>query len=93
MATTAQTSAAKPPAERLGRHNQMKNAAGKAARMRQRVLAVFLPVTAALYVGAEALDPRGTDQVVTNTAALTVNDPVIRSPPWIDSRTLPPSSR
>jgi hypothetical protein len=68
MATTAQTSAAKQPAERLGRHNQMKNDAGKAARIRQRVLAVFLPVTAALYVGAEALDPRGTDQVVTNTA-------------------------
>ena len=67
MATTAQTSAAKPAAERLGRRIQMKNA-GKAARVRQRVLAVFLPVTAVLYVGAEALDPRGTDQVATNTA-------------------------
>jgi hypothetical protein len=40
----------------------------KASRARQRVLAVFLPITAVLYVGAEALDPRGTDQVVTNTA-------------------------
>jgi hypothetical protein len=40
----------------------------KAARARQRLLAVFLPVTAVLYVGAEALDPRGTDQVVTTTA-------------------------
>jgi hypothetical protein len=39
-----------------------------AARVRLRVLAAFLPVTAALYVGAEALDPKGTDQVVTNTA-------------------------
>src|SRR5271169_4849216 len=39
-----------------------------AARVRQRLLAAFLPVTAALYVGAEALDPKGTDQVVTNTA-------------------------
>ena len=39
-----------------------------AARARQRVLAVFLPITAVLYVGAEALDPRGTDQVVTDTA-------------------------
>jgi hypothetical protein len=68
MATTAQTSAAKPPAERLGRRIQMKNAAGKAARVRQRVLAVFLPVTAVLYVAAEALDPRGTDRVATNTA-------------------------
>jgi hypothetical protein len=68
MATTAPISAAEQPAERLGRHNQMKNAAGKAARVRQRALAVFLPVTAALYVSAEALDPRGTDRVVTNTA-------------------------
>jgi hypothetical protein len=42
--------------------------AGNAARVRQRLLAAFLPVTAALYVGAEALDPKGTDQVVTNTA-------------------------
>ena len=42
--------------------------AGNAARTRQRLLAAFLPVTAALYIGAEALNPRGTDQVVTNTA-------------------------
>ena len=40
----------------------------RAAWARSRLLAAFLPVTAALYVGAEALDPRGTDQVVTNTA-------------------------
>jgi hypothetical protein len=40
----------------------------KAARVRLRLLAAFLPVTAVLYVGAEALDPRGTDQVVTSTA-------------------------
>ena len=39
-----------------------------AARARFRLLAAFLPVTAVLYVGAEALDPRGTDQVVTDTA-------------------------
>jgi hypothetical protein len=39
-----------------------------AARVRQRLLAAFLPVTAALYVGCEALNPRGTDQVVTSTA-------------------------
>jgi hypothetical protein len=42
--------------------------AGNAARVRQRLLAAFLPVTAALYIGAEAVNPRGTDQVVTNTA-------------------------
>jgi hypothetical protein len=39
-----------------------------AVRVRQRLLAAVLPVTAVLYVGAEALDPKGTDQVVTNTA-------------------------
>ena len=35
-----------------------------AARMRQRVLAVFLPLAAVLYVSAEALDPKGTDKVI-----------------------------
>ncbi len=68
MATTAQTLATKRAAGHLGHRNRKENAAGKAARQRQRVLAVFLPITAVLYIGAEALDPRGTDQVVTNTA-------------------------
>jgi len=40
-----------------------------AARTRLRLLAGFLPVTAVLYASCEALDPRGTDQVVTTTAA------------------------
>jgi pimeloyl-ACP methyl ester carboxylesterase len=39
-----------------------------AARTRQRVLAIFLPVTAVLYISAEALSPKGTDQVITTTA-------------------------
>jgi hypothetical protein len=39
------------------------------ARARQRMLAVFLPVTAALYIGAEGLNPKGTDQVIQTTAA------------------------
>jgi hypothetical protein len=39
-----------------------------AARIRQRILAIFLPVTAVLYVSCEALDPKGTDQVVTTVA-------------------------
>ncbi|HEY6481788.1 MAG TPA: hypothetical protein VIZ00_17255, partial [Streptosporangiaceae bacterium] len=39
-----------------------------AGRMRQRALALFLPVTAVLYIGCEALTPRGTDQVPTSTA-------------------------
>ena len=39
-----------------------------AARTRQRVLALFLPVAAVLYIGCEALSPRGTDQLITTTA-------------------------
>src|SRR6202453_1451145 len=39
-----------------------------AARIRRRVLALFLPVAAVLYVGGEAVSPKGTDQVVTTTA-------------------------
>jgi hypothetical protein len=39
-----------------------------AARARQRVLAIFLPIAAVLYISAEALSPKGTDQVVTDTA-------------------------
>jgi hypothetical protein len=39
-----------------------------AARGRQRVLALFLPAAAVVYIGAEALSPKGTDQVVTTTA-------------------------
>jgi len=32
------------------------------------MLAVALPLTAALYIGAEGLDPKGTDRVLTTTA-------------------------
>jgi hypothetical protein len=39
-----------------------------AARARQRVLALFLPIAAVLYVSAEVLSPKGTDQVITTTA-------------------------
>lgn len=42
----------------------MKNA----LRTRQRMFALALPLTAALYIGAEGLDPKGTDQIVTTTA-------------------------
>ena len=38
----------------------------KAARARQRILALFLPIAAVLYIGGEALDPKGTDQLVTD---------------------------
>lgn len=40
----------------------------KAARARQRMLAIFLPIAAVLYISCEALDPKGTDQVVTDMA-------------------------
>lgn len=40
----------------------------KAARVRQRILALFLPITALLYVSAEALNPKGADVVVSDTA-------------------------
>jgi hypothetical protein len=40
----------------------------RSSQARRRLLAAFLPVTAVLYVAAEALNPRGTDQVVTTTA-------------------------
>ena len=39
-----------------------------AARARQRLLAVFLPITAVLYISAEALDPKGTDRLIDTTA-------------------------
>jgi hypothetical protein len=54
--------------ERAPHRYPMGGAAGRAARVRQQILAVFLPVTAVLYVSAEALNPRGTDEVVTSTA-------------------------
>ena len=39
-----------------------------AAQTRQRILALFLPIAAVLYICAEALSPEGTDQVATDTA-------------------------
>jgi hypothetical protein len=39
-----------------------------AARIRQRVLAVFLPLAAVLYVSAEGLDPKGTDKIIGTVA-------------------------
>jgi hypothetical protein len=40
----------------------------KSARIRQRILAVFVPVAAVLYISCEALDPKGTDQIITDMA-------------------------
>jgi hypothetical protein len=53
---------------RGGHLSRSEHPAGKAVRARQRILAVFLPVTAVLYISCEALDPKGTDEVVTSTA-------------------------
>ncbi len=39
-----------------------------ATRVRQRVLALFLPTAAVLYISGEALSPKGTDQVLDTTA-------------------------
>ena len=39
-----------------------------ALRSRQRMFALALPLTAALYIGAEGIDPKGTDQIITTTA-------------------------
>jgi hypothetical protein len=41
---------------------------GSAVQTRQRMLALALPLTAGLYIGAEGLDPKGTDRIVTTTA-------------------------
>jgi hypothetical protein len=48
--------------------NAITATADKAGRARLRLLACFLPVTAVLYIAAEAVNPKGTDQVVTSTA-------------------------
>jgi hypothetical protein len=39
-----------------------------AEQTRRRMLALVLPLTAALYIAAEGLDPQGTDRIVTTTA-------------------------
>jgi hypothetical protein len=39
-----------------------------AIRSRQRLLALALPLTAVLYMSAEGINPRGTDQLITTTA-------------------------
>jgi hypothetical protein len=38
----------------------------KATRARQRILALFLPIAAVLYISCQALDPKGTDELITN---------------------------
>jgi hypothetical protein len=79
-----------------------------AGRARQRVLALFLPIAAALYISAEAVNPRGTDQPITSRATAFKELPIAahhpaqrwlsptrRSPPWSGTvvRSWPPSPR
>jgi hypothetical protein len=52
-----------------------------AARTRQRVLALFLPLAAVLYVSAEALNPKGTDQVLSTMAGALKVLPIAASHP------------
>jgi len=52
-----------------------------AARARQRVLALFLPIAATLYMGAAALNPKGTDQVIQTTATALKVLPIAASHP------------
>lgn len=40
----------------------------KAARIRQRTIALCLPIAAVLYIGGEAVSPKGTDTVIDTTA-------------------------
>ena len=47
-----------------------------AGQARQRVLALFLPVAAALCISAEALNPRGTDQPITSRATAVKELPI-----------------
>jgi hypothetical protein len=48
----------------------------KSSRARLRMLALFLPLSAVLYAGAEALNPKGTDRVVDTTAAASAVLPI-----------------
>ena len=51
------------------------------SRARQRVLALFLPITAVLYISAEGLNPKGTDQVIqTKATALKVRPIAAKHP-------------
>ena len=52
-----------------------------AARVRQRLLAISLPIAAVLYIAAEGLNPKGTDQpILTMTTAFKVLPIAARHP-------------
>ena len=66
-----------------------------AARTRQRVLAVFLPVTAVLYISAEALSPKGTDPRpgITRSRSGPASPPAQSCASWNRSRAVPRAGR
>src|SRR5271169_2733937 len=51
------------------------------ARMRQRLLALSLPLAAVLYVGGEALNPTGTDKLISTTADALQELPIAAAQP------------
>jgi hypothetical protein len=55
----------------IGRTQAGEATMNNAARIRQRILALFLPLTAVLYVSCEAANPKGTDiPILTMTDAI-----------------------
>src|ERR1035438_8427430 len=59
----------------------MEKSMDNAARVRQRILALFLPLTAVLYIGAEGLTPKGLDQVVQTRATAFKMLPIVAKHP------------
>jgi hypothetical protein len=65
----------------IGRNQAGEATMDNAARIRQRILALFLPLTAVLYVSCEALNPKGTDiPILTMADALKVLPIAARHP-------------
>jgi Domain of unknown function (DUF4386) len=48
----------------IGRNQAGEATMDNAARIRQRILALFLPLAAVLYLSAEAVNPKGTDKLI-----------------------------
>src|SRR5436305_899027 len=72
MPTTGHSSLLMPSPGSAG-CSRLEESIDSVARSRQRVLAIFLPVSAALLVIGTALTPKGLDQLImANATALTV---------------------
>ena len=55
-------------AEMIGRNQAGEITVNNAVRIRHRILALFLPLAAVLYVSAEAVNPKGTDILILTMA-------------------------